>query len=384
MAKFLIVHPNLNIYGGGERVCHHIIKSLVAHDQQVELLTFDFDENKYGEIMGEKLPSAITVHTLGNQNIIEAKPPLSVYKRRQKIMRLIKKYKTTAQYDYIFSTQIFSVFETALFDKTHKNMAYVHFPEIIYNYERFKRHKRLYLWLYKKMLERHIGKLTLLFCNSNYTKTMTQKYWRQFNISEPIVIYPPVETQFWSDKPLDKRVNRVVYVARFVPHKRHEILKQLATAFPQLDFISIGLLRDTEQAWFDNFSRDLPINYTLKTNLPEKELIAILQNSTIYVHLMEGEHFGIAPMEAMASGCVTLVHNSGGSGEFVPSEFRWESFEDLKSKIAKLVDVTNPYAAWTKQRDELRAKILVLKPEIFEAQIWSHVESFIQPSKRLP
>ena len=31
MAKFLVVHPNLDIYGGGERVCHHIIKALVAH-----------------------------------------------------------------------------------------------------------------------------------------------------------------------------------------------------------------------------------------------------------------------------------------------------------------------------------------------------------------
>ena len=31
MAKFLVVHPNLDIYGGGERVCHHIIKALVAN-----------------------------------------------------------------------------------------------------------------------------------------------------------------------------------------------------------------------------------------------------------------------------------------------------------------------------------------------------------------
>ena len=52
---------------------------------------------------------------------------------------------------------------------------------------------------------------------------------------------------------------------------------------------------------------------------------------------MEGEHFGIAPMEALASGCITLVHNSGGSGEFIPEEFRWSTFEDLKEKIALLV-----------------------------------------------
>ena len=27
---------------------------------------------------------------------------------------------------------------------------------------------------------------------------------------------------------------------------------------------------------------------------------------------MEGEHFGIAPVEGLASGRVTIVHNSGG------------------------------------------------------------------------
>jgi glycosyltransferase involved in cell wall biosynthesis len=385
MGKFLIVHPKLDIYGGGERVCHHIIKALVTHGQQVELLTFDFDENKYSEIMGEKLPNGITVHTLGKQCDVEANPPFSVYKCRQNIIRLLKKYKVTAaQYDYVFSTQTFSVFETVLLDNSHKNIAYVHFPEISYDYEQFKLYKRLYLYVYKKLLERHISKLNLIFCNSNYTKTMTQKYWQRFGISEPLAIYPPVETQFWSDKPLDKRVNRVVYVARFIPQKRHEILKQLAKEFPQLNFVSIGLLRDTEQIWFENFSKDLPINYTLKTNLPEEELITILQDSTIYVHLMEGEHFGIAPMEALASGCVTFVHNSGGSGEIVPPEFRWESFEDLKSKIAKLVDITNLYTTWIKQRDELREKILVLKPETFEAQIWTHVENLIQTNIKNP
>jgi glycosyltransferase involved in cell wall biosynthesis len=117
MAKFLVIHPNLDIYGGGERVCHHIIKALVAHDQQVQLLAFDFDRARYAEIMGEKLPENIIIHTLGNRAIVEANPPLSVYKRRRNILKLLKKYKETAEYDYTFSTQTISAFETSLFEK---------------------------------------------------------------------------------------------------------------------------------------------------------------------------------------------------------------------------------------------------------------------------
>ncbi|MGE5532741.1 MAG: hypothetical protein ACM3UN_00170, partial [Bacillota bacterium] len=108
MAKFLVIHPNIDIFGGGERVCHHILKALVTHGQQVELLAFDFDQKKYAEIMGEKLPENVVVHTLGNRTNVEANPPLSVYKRRQNIIKLLHKYKETAEYDYTFSTQTLS------------------------------------------------------------------------------------------------------------------------------------------------------------------------------------------------------------------------------------------------------------------------------------
>jgi glycosyltransferase involved in cell wall biosynthesis len=378
MAKFLVIHPNLDIYGGGERVCHHIIKTLVANNQEVELLTFDFDEKHYSEIMGEKLPSEITVHTLGKRASIEAKPPLSMYKRRQNIIKLLRKYKATAEYEYTFSTQTMSAFETTLFDKAKKNIAYVHFPEIPYVYEHSKRRKRMYHWLYKKLLERYIGKLDLVFVNSNYTKSMTEKYWCKVGIKEPIVVYPPVEEPFWLNRPLNERVNRVVYVGRFIPQKRHEILKRIATSFPKLMFVSAGLLRDTEQGWFGNFSKDLPANYSVKPNLAEAELIKLLQESTIYCHLMEGEHFGIAPMEALAAGCITLVHNSGGAGDFIPEEYRWNTIDDLKEKIAKISDITSFTSEWNKKRMSLQNKISVLKPRSFEEQIWTNVANLME------
>lgn len=378
MAKFLVVHPNLDIYGGGERVCHHILKALVAHGQDVELLAFDFDEKRYGEFMGEKLPSEVTVHMLGKREIIEADPPLSMYKRRRNIIRLLNNYKETAQYDYTFSTQTLSAFETTLFGKAKKNIAYMHFPEIPYVYEHSKRTKRMYHWLYKSLLERHINQLDLVFVNSNYTKAMTQKYWGKYGVKDPVVVYPPVEDQFWSNRPITERVNRVVYVGRFIPQKRHEILKQLAEAYPNLQFTSAGLLRDSEQSWFEGFKKDLPANYKLKPNLSETELIKLLQDSTIYCHLMEGEHFGIAPMEALAAGCITLVHNSGGAGDFVPEDYRWNTVEDLKQKIAKVSNVDSFEAEWNRKRMILQGKISVLKPRNFEDQIWANVEKVME------
>jgi glycosyltransferase involved in cell wall biosynthesis len=92
---------------------------------------------------------------------------------------------------------------------------------------------------------------------------------------------------------------------------------------------------------------------------------------------MEGEHFGIAPIEGLASGCITLVHNSGGMKEFIPEEFRWQNYDDLKEKIVKFMDSTQQNVDWETKRKELWSKISVLNPETFQNNIWSNIQTLI-------
>jgi len=374
MVTFLIVHPYLDIYGGGERVCHNVIKTLVAHGQKVELLTFDFNSSRYRDIMGENIPKDVIVHSLGKRT--QEEPPFTIYKRHHNFAKLLKKYRTQLKYDYLFSTQSSSPFEPVFLNKAKKNLAYVHFPEIHCDYSRGTMKRKLYLWLFKYWVEQGIDKLDMVFCNSNYTKEAIQRYWGSHGVKEPIVVYPAVNLEkFWCDKPLADRKKRVVYVARFIPLKRHEILKQLAVDLPDFEFISVGGLIDAETAWFDRFKENLPKNYTLKTNLPGPELLDILQDSRIYVHLMEGEHFGIAPVEGLASGCVTIVHNSGGMREFIPEEYRWDNYRDLKTKIVKSIDAS---VDWEFKRKELWSRIRMLTPEAFQQGIWLNVQKILE------
>jgi glycosyltransferase involved in cell wall biosynthesis len=378
LATFLVVHPYLDIYGGGERVCHNVIKTLVSNGQKVELLTFDFDAERYRDIVGEDFPQDVVVHSLGKR--IEVKPPFTIYKRHRNFVKLLKKYRDKLEYDYLFSTQSSSPFEPVFLNKAKKNIAYVHFPEIHYDYARGTFKRKLYLWLFKHWVEQGIDKLDMVFCNSNYTKEAIQRYWKSHGVKEPVVIYPAVNLQkFWFDKPLSQRKTRVVYVARFIPIKRHEILKRLAADLPDYDFVSVGGLIDAEKDWFDKFQENLPKNYALKTNLPGSELLNILHDSRIYVHLMEGEHFGIAPVEGLASGCVTIVHNSGGMREFIPDDFRWETYDDLKEKIVKYMEDEKANAKWdTTTRVQLWSKISLLTPENFQNNIWSNVKRLIE------
>ena len=377
MSKFLVVHPYLDIYGGGERVCHNVIKTLIVHEQKVELLTFDFDANRYRDIVGEEFPNEVVIHSLGKR--IEVKPPFTIYKRHRNFIKLLKKYRNKLEYDYLFSTQSSSPFEPVFLNKAKKNIAYVHFPEIHFDYARSRSKRRLYLWLFKRWVEQGIDKLDMVFCNSNYTKEKIMQYWTIHGVKEPVVVYPPVNLEkFWSDIPLSKRQKRVVYIARFIQVKRHEIMKRLAAELPDYEFVSIGGLIDAEKEWFNKFSENLPKNYSLKTNLPGHELINILHNSRIYVHLMEGEHFGIAPVEGLASGCVTIVHNSGGMKEFIPDEFRWETYDDLKQKVVKYMQDETAIASWESKRQQLWHKISILNPEKFQNQIWSKLQEIIE------
>jgi len=370
LAKFLVVHPYLDIYGGGERVCHNVIKTLTSHGQKVELLTFDFDAVRYRDIVDEEFPKEVTVHSLGKRT--NEKPPFTIYKRHHNFAQLLKKYRSQLKYDYLFSTQSSSPFEPVFLSKAKKNFAYVHFPEIHHNYARSTFNRQLYLWMFKHWVEQGIDKLDIVFCNSNYTKEAIQKYWGSHGVKEPVVVYPAVNlNKFWSDTPLVHRKKRVVYVARFIPVKRHEILKRLAVELPDFEFISVGGLIEAEKNWFNDFSQNLPPNYHLKANLHGPELLNILHDSRVYVHLMEGEHFGIAPIEGLASGCVTLVHNSGGMTEFIPEEYRWDTYEDLKGKIVQQMESSN---TWDMKRPQLWSKISVLTPKAFQDNIWKHIE----------
>ncbi len=374
MATFLVVHPHLDIYGGGERVCHNIIKTLLAHGQKVELLTFDFDSGRYRDIVGEDFPKEVAVHSLGKRT--KEEPPFTIYKRHRNFAKLLKKYRSQLKYDYLFSTQSSSPFEPSFLNKAKKNIAYVHFPEIHYDYAHARLKRRLYLWLFKRWVEQGVDKLDMVFCNSNYTKQAIQQYWASHGVKEPIVVYPAVNLEkFWCSKPLSERKKRVVYVARFIPVKRHEFLKRLAVDLPDFEFVSVGGLIDAEKVWFNKFQENLPANYTLKTNLPGSELISILQDSRIYVHLMVGEHFGIAPVEGLASGCITLVHNSGGMKEFIPEEYRWDNYDELKQKIIRNMEAS---ASWEIKRKEVWAKISVLTPEAFQMGIWLHVQKLLE------
>ena len=68
------------------------------------------------------------------------------------------------------------------------------------------------------------------------------------------------------------------------------------------------------------------------------------------------------------------MHNSGGMKEFIPQQYRMDSYEDLKAKVAAAMDNLD----WETERPKLWSKIAVLTPQNFQENLWSHLQPLMQ------
>jgi alpha-1,2-mannosyltransferase len=100
-------------------------------------------------------------------------------------------------------------------------------------------------------------------------------------------------------------------------------------------------------------------------------LRGILLNSKVYFHCAIDEHFGISVIEAMASGCVPIVHDSGGPKEIVPEKFRYKTIDDATEKIRNAIMDWSPEGAWELRNSTLKFSQENFSKEFFDV-LYSH------------
>ena len=145
-----------------------------------------------------------------------------------------------------------------------------------------------------------------------------------------IYSYPPVDTndliKMTSDLDPKLRQNLMISFAQFRPEKDHPLqLRVWARVLPKLPldakFILMGSVRDQDdQRIVDELkkqARELGIEKSVefRINLKREELHSLFSKAKVAVHTMRNEHFGIAVVELMASGIITIAHNSAGPKE---------------------------------------------------------------------
>jgi len=196
--------------------------------------------------------------------------------------------------------------------------------------------------------------------NSYFTKDYVEKNW---SIKIDFVHQPLVNlNEFPAQKdPSFKKEKIILNVGRFfrqLHSKRQDVLINLFTrllkAEPKLlvgwELHLVGAVED--EAYFqeiEKLAKDLPIK--IHQQIDRASLVKLYQRASIYWQatgygLDENkypsavEHFGIAPVEAMAAYCVALLIAKGGHKEVLGDEFAdylWQSDEDCLKKTISLI-----------------------------------------------
>ena len=136
------------------------------------------------------------------------------------------------------------------------------------------------------------------------------------------------------------RMQRCMSVGSFIPDKNQTDQLAIASQLPEIEFWIVGNVRS--QSYFHTckgFIRRTGVrNVYLKTDMPFDELQSALRGSMFFLHTMKDEHFGMSTVEAIAAGCIPIVHDSGGQREIVPFEdLRFNSMEQAVEIFHSLV-----------------------------------------------
>jgi len=135
----------------------------------------------------------------------------------------------------------------------------------------------------------------------------------------------------------------VVFLSRIVSYKRPEMIIELARKYNEISFTIVGTVDPNQEAYFLTL-KNLVTQYELSNvrfiiNEAFEVLQEAIKSAKIYVFPTVNEHFGITTVEAMMSGTIPFVHNSGGQKEIVDiEELRFEDSE-FYEKFDKLINL---------------------------------------------
>jgi glycosyltransferase involved in cell wall biosynthesis len=341
--KIGVFHPSFHNFGGGEFVALVVANTLAKSGHQVELfVSSNVQQNVIRRMFGEEIDSSVNIRV--KPSFVHSGGTFDIFPTTFRSLALKLKC------DILIDTYSNCVFPWS-------NICYIHFPFLNsrdYNtsFPYLKSGHIRYIFglphfIYAKKLQRYSDKL--IIANSKYTANI----FKNFVNTNVEVIYPPVSSALFS-QPANEvarftKEDLVVTVSRFAPAKGLEKIPYIAKQTKrQVKFVIIGLLHDRQvyKSMRQSITRlGLDDRIEVITNSPKRELESTLGRAKIYLHTMVGEHFGISIVEAMAMGCLPIVHKSGGMVEYVPSTYFYENPREAAEKIDAAISEWTPRQA---------------------------------------
>ncbi len=305
-ARVAIVHEWLVRYAGSEQV----VAAMLEVFPRADLFALVHDP---GGLRGTPLES-VPVQTSFVQSLPKAREKYQTY---LPLMPLAVEQFDLRPYDLVLSSS-HAVAKGLLTRADQLHVSYVHTP-VRYAWD-------LYLdYLAGSGMERGIksllarpalhylrlwdasaaNRVDVYLANSSYVARRIEKLYRR----PARVIYPPVDVERYRPGLLP-REEFYVSVSRFVPYKRMDLIVEAFTRMGK-PLVVIG-----EGSEFEKVRRAAGPNVKLLGHRSAAEIEDYLQRARAFVFAAE-EDFGIAPVEAQATGCPVIAYGKGGALETV-------------------------------------------------------------------
>lgn len=150
------------------------------------------------------------------------------------------------------------------------------------------------------------SRVDIFLANSKYTAARIKKFYGR----NSIVVYPPVNVEFFKFNPKIKREDFYLYVARLIPYKRADLAIEACNKLGRkLKIVSTG-------PELKNLQKIAGPKIEFLGRIPDEELKKLYQTARALIFPIE-EDFGIVPVEAASCGCPTIALDHGGTAETV-------------------------------------------------------------------
>ncbi|MGA2775020.1 MAG: glycosyltransferase [Candidatus Omnitrophota bacterium] len=352
--KVAIFHNFMDNIGGAE-----IVGLTLARELNADFYTTNIDEDKIRK-MGF---SDINLESIG-------KVPINAPFRHQTALWRFRQLNLKKRYDFFIIDGDWAV-SGAVNNKP--NLWFVHSPirEIwdLYQYTRENIVHPSQRWIFDAWARynRHLNKkyvkhVNKIVCNSENTRKRVKKYLQR----EAAVINPPIEiSRYHYKEPGDYwlSVNRLFY------HKRIDMQIKAFSRLPNEKLIIVGSYERSRhfQSYADYIKKIKPENVEIISWVNSDKLIDLYANCKGFITSAKDEDFGMAVIEAMASGKPVIAPNEGGYRETVIDGITGKLINDIN--IDKLVNAIKETAenpqrykdACLKQAQKFDTKVFINK-----------------------
>ncbi len=367
MIDLVLIHPHLDVVGGSERLTQILLYELDRRGIDVLVLTRSRNPDFFPETRHVRFKYFVKVEEGSN---------LRINRLTSLFYTLIETYTSFGLGKVLAMIQepVYLMLARIVDPGAHTSI-YIHFP---YEEELSSKNTDLFLSMYRfpGYYESMYRFIELRMTNSNYTaRVLYEKYGLGSN-----VVYPAIPWDFFMEEPsLDYVPGKtIISVGRFVPQKRLDLMIKIFTekikpSIPDSKLIIIGVPDERYRDYYEKImgeaerAEDVEV---IDKPLKPSEMINYYRESRVYVHLRIGEHFGMAPVEAMTQGVIPVLPQRSGLAELLIHGFNgfiYRSDEEIAEYIMRVL--TMDREEYLKMRRNSIRKAQYFNPERFASDI---------------